>query len=184
MTHRDENTVLTVKNRSHTVTAQFEVGSGGADGVLVAQGGRFAGWLLYVVQGRPAYCHNWFNSGYYCFYYYVKGSDVLPPGEVAIQYQFDFDGGAPGAGGTGTLLVNGSVVAEERIDKTVPFVFSADETMDIGEDSASPVTSDYPAGDLNKFAGDLAWVQIDIEEDDVSHIEAPEATYHRILARQ
>ena len=124
MTHMGENTVLNVKNRSHTITAQFEVGSGGADGVLVAQGG------------------------------------------------------------TGTLLVNGAVVAEERIDKTVPFVFSADETMDIGEDSPSPVTSDYPAGDLNKFAGDLAWVQIDIEEDDVSHMEAPEATYHRILARQ
>ena len=180
MTHMGENTVLNVKNRSHTITARFEVGSGGADGVLVAQGGRFAGWSLYVVEGRPAYCHNWFNSEYY----YVKGSDVLPPGEVTIQYQFDFDGGAPGAGGTGTLLVNGSVVAEERIDKTVPLVFSADETMDIGEDSASPVTSDYPAGDLNKFAGDLAWVQIDIEEDEVSHMEAPEATYHRILARQ
>ena len=180
MTHMGENTVLNVKNRSHTVTAQFEVGSDGADGVLVAQGGRFAGWSLYVVEGRPAYCHNWFNSEYY----YVKGSDVLPRGEVTIQYQFDLDGGTPGAGGTGTLLVNGAVVAEERIDKTVPFVFSADETMDIGEDSASPVTSDYPAGDLNKFAGDLAWVQIDIEDDDVSHLEAPEATYHRILARQ
>ncbi len=180
MTHLGENTVLNVKNRSHTVTAQFEVGAGGADGVLVAQGGRFAGWSLYVVDGRPAYCHNWFNTELY----YVKGSDVLPSGEVTLQYQFDFDGGAPGAGGTGTLLVNGSVVAEERIDKTVPFIFSADETMDIGQDSASPVTEDYPSGLANQFTGKLAWVQIDIEDDDVSHLEAPEATYHRILARQ
>jgi arylsulfatase A-like enzyme len=180
MTHLGENTVLNVKNRSHTVTAQFEVGSDGAEGVLVAQGGRFAGWSLYVVDGRPAYCHNWFNSEFY----FVKGSDVLPTGEVTLQYQFDFDGGAPGAGGTGTLLVNGSVVAEARIDKTVPFIFSADETMDIGQDSASPVTEDYPSGLANQFTGKLAWVQIDIEDDDVSHLESPEATYHRILARQ
>jgi arylsulfatase A-like enzyme len=180
MTHMGENTVLNVKNRSHTITAQFDVGADGADGVLVAQGGRFAGWSLYVIDGRPAYCHNWFNTDYY----YVRSAEALPTGEVTLQYQFDFDGGTPGAGGTGRLLVNGNVVAEERIDKTVPFIFSADETMDIGGDSASPVTSDYPAGDSNKFAGRLAWVQIDLEDDDVSHLEAPEATYHRILARQ
>ncbi len=105
-------------------------------------------------------------------------------GEVTVQYQFDFDGGVPGAGGGGTLLVNGAVVAEGRIEKTVPFMFSADETMDIGSDSASPVTPDYPAGDANKFTGTLEWVQIELEDDDVSHLEAPEATYHRILARQ
>ena len=68
--------------------------------------------------------------------------------------------------------------------ETVPFIFSADETMDIGFDTASPVTPDYPAGDGNEFTGDLAWVQIELEDDDVSHLESPEATYHRILARQ
>jgi arylsulfatase A-like enzyme len=180
MTHLMENTVLNVKNRSHTITAQFDVGSGGADGVIVAQGGRFAGWALYVSDGVPAYCHNWFDSERY----YVRGADPLPTGEVTLQYQFDFDGGAPGAGGTGTLLVNGTTVAEGRIEKTVPFVFSGDETMDIGRDTASPVSDDYPVGSANAFAAKLAWVQIDLEDDDVSHLEAPEATYHRILARQ
>jgi hypothetical protein len=82
------------------------------------------------------------------------------------------------------LLVNGVAVAEGRIDKTVPFIFSADETMDIGQDTASPVTDDYPSGPSNKFTGSLGWVQIDLEDDDVSHLEAPEATYHRIIARQ
>ena len=101
-----------------------------------------------------------------------------------MQYQFDFDGGAPGAGGSGTLIVNGAIVSEGRVDRTVPFIFSADETMDIGRDTASPVTDDYPSGPANEFRGDLAWVQIDLEDDDVSHLEAPEATYHRILARQ
>ncbi len=180
MTHLMENTLLNVKNRSHTVTAQFDVPEDGADGVIVAQGGRFAGWALYVLDGRPAYCHNFFNTERY----YVKGSDPLPAGEVTVQYQFDFDGGAPGAGGTGTLLVNGSVVAEGRVERTVPFVFSADETMDIGQDTASPVTDDYPSGPANRFRGSLAWVQVDLEDDDVSHLEDPELTYRRILARQ
>ena len=146
----------------------------------MAQGGRFAGWALYVANGQISYCYNWFNTEHY----YVKASDPLPSGQVTVQYQFDFDGGQPGAGGKGTLLVNGDVVAENRIERTVPFVFSADETMDIARDTASPVTDDYPSGDGNAFTGKLQWVQIDLEDDDVSHLEDPEATYHRILARQ
>jgi hypothetical protein len=180
MTHLMENTVLNVKNRSHTVTAQFEVPDGGADGVLVAQGGRFGGWALYMTEGRIAYCHNWLNTEHY----YVKSPDALPAGEVTVQYQFDYDGGSVGAGGSGTLLVNGDVVAEGRIDKTVPFLFSGDEAMDIGRDMASPVTSDYPSGDANKFTGNLGWVEIDLEDDEVIADEDPEATYHRILSRQ
>jgi arylsulfatase len=180
MTHLMENTVLNVKNRSHVVSAELTVPDGGADGVLVAQGGRFAGWALYVKDNRLSYAYNWFNSEHYI----VRAPDPLPTGEVSVQYQFDFDGGAPGAGGTGTLVVNGDVVAEGRIERTVPFVFSADETMDLGRDTASPVSDDYPGGDANAFTGKIAWLQIDLEDDEVSHLEDPEATYHRIMARQ
>ena len=180
MTHLMENTLLNVKNRSHVVSAELTIPAGGANGVLVAQGGRFAGWALYVLDGKLAYTHNWFNSALYT----VAAPDPLPAGDVAVQYQFDFDGGEPGAGGSGTLLVNGEVVAEGRIDKTVPFVFSADETMDIGCDTASPVVDDYGEGPANAFTGTIRWVQIDIEDDDVSHTEDPEQTYHRIMARQ
>ena len=180
MTHLMENTVLNVKNRSHTITAELVIPDSGANGVIVAQGGRFAGWSLYLVEGRLAYCHNWFDSDYY----YVKADDPLPSGENTVQYQFDFDGQAPGAGGTGTLLVNGNVVAEGRIEKTVTFLFSADETLDVGKDEASPVTSDYPSGSATAFTGEIKWVQIDLEDDEVSHLEDPEQTYHRILARQ
>jgi arylsulfatase len=127
-----------------------------------------------------AYCHNWFNSELY----YVRAPDVLPRGSVTLQYQFDFDGGIPGAGGSSTLLVDGAIVAEVRIEQIVPFIFSADETMDIGSDTASLVTPEYPAGDTNEFTGTLEWVQIELGDDDVSHLESLEATYHRILARQ
>jgi len=180
MTHLMENTVLNVKNRSHVVSAKLVIPEEGANGVVVSQGGRFAGWSLYVDDGRLAYCYNWFDSDYY----YVKADDPLPAGEVTVQYQFDFDGGRPGAGGTGTLLIDGETVAETRIEKTVPFVFSADETLDIGQDSASPVTDDYPGGEANAFTGGIEWVQMDLEDDEVSHLEDPEQTYHRIMARQ
>jgi len=180
MTHLMENTVLNVKNRSHVITAKLVIPDGGANGVIVVQGGRFAGWSLYVADNRLAYCHNWFDADRY----YVKADDPFPTGDVTVQYQFDFDGGTPGAGGTGTLLIKGDVMAEGRIEKTVPFMFSADETLDIGVDSASPVTDDYPGGVENAFTGTIEWVQIDLEDDDVSHLEEPEQTYHRIMARQ
>ena len=180
MSHLTENTVLNVKNTSFVVSAQLQIPDGGANGVIIAQGGRFAGWAVYVIDGRLGYSHNWFNSEIYT----VRAPDPLPTGEVSLQFQFDFDGGLPGAGGTGTLLVNGEVVAEGRIDKTVGFMFSADETMDIGRDTASPVIDDYGEGDANVFAGGIDWVQIDVEDDEVSHTEDPEQTYHRILAKQ
>ena len=126
MTHLMENTVLNVKNRSHAVSAGLVVPRGGTGGVVVVQGGRFAGWSLYVKDGKLKYCYNWFDTERY----YIEADRPLPSGEVEVQYQFAFDGGKPGTGGTGTLLVNGEQVAQGRIDKTVPFVFSADETMD------------------------------------------------------
>jgi hypothetical protein len=147
---------------------------------VVAQGGRFAGWALYLDDGRPTYCHNWFESDRY----YVRAPEALGSGEHTILYQFDLDGGQPGAGGSGTLLIDGEVVAEGRIDKTVPFIFSADETMDIGQDLASPVTDDYPGGDANVFSGTIKWVQVDLQDEDTSQVEDPEATYHPIHARQ
>jgi arylsulfatase len=180
MTHLMEMTVLNVKNRSHTITAEVEIPEEGAEGVIIAQGGRFAGWSLYVKDGAAKYVHNCFDTEYS----YVGGEEKLPAGTVNIRYHFDFDGGQPGAGGKGTLYVNEKLVAEGRISKTVPFIFAADETMDVGVDGAAPVTDDYPEGEANKFTGKINWVRIDLEEDDVSHLEPEEQQYHRIVARQ
>ena len=175
-----ENTVLNVKNRSHTITAEVEVSEGQTDGVIVAQGGRFAGWSLYVRDGIAKYVHNFFDMEYS----YVEAGEKLPTGTVNVRYHFDFDGGQPGAGGTGRLYYNDRLVGEGRITKTVPFVFSADETLDVGGDLAMPVTDDYPGGEKNKFKGDVNWVRIDLEDDDVSHLEPEEQKYRRIIARQ
>ncbi|MCP3974929.1 MAG: hypothetical protein GY720_10590 [bacterium] len=149
MSLRTENTVLNVKNRSHVISAQLRIPDGGASGVLIAQGGRFSGWALYVIGGRLGYSHNWFSSEIYA----VSAPNPLPGGDVSVQHQFDLDGGHPGAAGTGALLGNGEAVAEGRIEKTVPFVFFADETMDIGRDTASPVIDDYGPGAEKVFTG-------------------------------
>lgn len=175
-----ENTVLNVKNRSHTVTAEVETAEGRTDGVIVAQGGRFAGWTLYVKDGTVKYCHNFFDVDLY----YVEASRPLPEGTVNVRYHFDFDGKEPGGGGTGTLYYDDELVGEGRIDRTVPFVFSADETLDIGGDLAMPVTDDYPEGAKNKFQGTVHWVRVDLEKDDVSHLEPEDSKYHRMMARQ
>jgi arylsulfatase len=180
MDHLMEMTVLNVKNRSHTITAEVEIPEGDVNGVILAQGGRFAGWSLYVKDGSAKYVHNWFDAEYY----YVGGEEKLPTGTVNIRYHFNFEGDAPGGGGTGTIHVNDVKVAEAKIDKTVPFIFSADETMDVGGDLALPVTDDYPEGEINKFSGKINWVRVDLEEDNVSHLEPEELKYHRALARQ
>ena len=175
-----ENTVLNIKNRSHTITAEVEVSAGKTDGVILAQGGRFAGWSLYVKDGITKYVHNWFDIEYSN----VEATEKLPEGTVNVRYHFDFDGGQPGAGGTGRLYYNDQLVGEGKITKTVPFVFSADETLDVGGDLAMPVTDDYPEGEKNKFKGIVNWVRIDLEDDDVSHLEPEEQKYRRIIARQ
>ena len=180
MSHLMEMTVLNVKNRSHTITAEVEIPEGGANGVLIAQGGRFAGWSLYIKNGAAKYVHNWFDAEYY----YVGGQEKLPTGRVNIRYHFNFEGNAPGGGGTGTLYVNEEKVAEGKIDKTVPFIFSADETLDIGGDLALPVTDDYQEGEKNQYSHKIHWVRVDLEEDNVSHLEPEELKYHRALARQ
>ena len=150
-----ENATLDIKNRSHTIIAQVEIPQEGAEGVILAQGGRFAGWSLYMKDGKLKYCYNWFNRERYT----IESPNRVPAGKATLRFEFVYDGGGVGKGGTGRLYVNGEKVAEGRIENTVPFVFSADETEDVGEDLATPVTEDYKEGD-NKFTGTIDNVTI------------------------
>ncbi len=90
-THLMENTVLNVKNRSLTITAEVEIPEEGANGVILAQGGRFAGWSLYVKDGAAKYVHNFLGLEES----YVGGEEKLPTGTINIRYHFDFDGDQP-----------------------------------------------------------------------------------------
>ena len=176
-----ENSVVVVKNKSHAVTAQIEVPASGGEGVIVAQGGAFGGWTLYVKDGKPAYCYNLFGLQLTKVY----GESVIPAGEHQVRMEFAYDGGGLGKGGGVTLYVDGEQVGEGRVEGTVPMAFSADETTDIGSDSATPVTDDIAAGET-EFTGRVLWVEIDLGEDaeDVDHLITPEERLRVAMARQ
>ncbi|HTM32472.1 MAG TPA: arylsulfatase, partial [Vicinamibacterales bacterium] len=131
-----ENAFINVKNRSHSITATIEVPPGAVEGVIVAQGGRFSGWSLYVKNGRPVYDYNWLGREHYR----IAGTDPLPTGAVTLRYDFTYDGNGRGRGGIGTLTVNGRKMAEGRIDKTIANLFSPDEGATVGVDDETAVT--------------------------------------------
>ena len=155
-----EHNVINMKNKSHALTAQLTVPAGGADGVIVAQGGAFGGFSLYVHEGKLAYCYNTFGLQQFKTY----GKLDLQPGAQQVRMEFAYDGGGLGKGGTVTLFVDGTQDGEGRIEATVPMIFSGDETTDVGSDLHTPVSDDYaPQG--NEFNGRIEWVQIDLGDD-------------------
>ncbi len=158
MTGMMENVFINTKNASHAITAEVEVPAKGAEGVILCQAGRFGGWSLYVKDGKPRYCYNWVGLERYT----VSSDKPLPAGKVTIKYEFAYDGGGFGKGGKGTLFVNGEKVAEGRIGNTNAFIFSADETADVGVDEATPVTDDYKERD-NKFTGKIGKVVVEVK---------------------
>jgi arylsulfatase len=176
-----ENSLIVLKNKSHAVSAQIVVPEGGADGVIVSQGGAFGGWSLYLHEGRPAYCYNLFGLQRFKVY----GAEPLTAGERQVRIEFAYDGGGLGKGGNVTLYVDGAEVGEGRVGATVPMLFSADETADIGYDSATPVSDDYGPKD-GRFTGRVRWVQLDVDEaaEDLDHLITPEERLRIAMTRQ
>jgi hypothetical protein len=158
MTGMTDNTFINIRNRSHSVTADVDIPQGGANGVIIAQGGRFGGWSLYLKDGKPTYCYNFVGLNEYK----VSGPDALGPGKATIRMDFAYDGGGMGKGGTATLSVNGTKVASGRIERTQPTGFSFDETTGVGIDESTPVTTDYKEGD-NTFTGKILKVVVEVQ---------------------
>jgi arylsulfatase len=174
-----ENSVVVTKNKSHSITAQIVVPDGGAQGVIVAQGGAFGGFSLYATDGRPAYCYNLFGLQRFKVY----GEQPIPAGEHQVRAEFAYDGGGLGKGGTVSLYVDGAKVGEGRVEATVPMLFSADETTDVGSDGGTPVSDDYGPKD-SAFSGRVRWVQIDLDVDDHDHLISPEERLRIAMAKQ
>jgi len=158
MAGMSENVFINVKNRSLSVTADVQIPQGGANGVILAQGGRFGGWSLYFKDGKPTYCYNFLGLQQFK----VSATQALAAGKATVQMNFDYDGGGIGKGGTATILVNGAKVASGRIEHTQGMVFSADETADVGLDGATPVSADYKEGD-NSFTGKILKVVVNVK---------------------
>jgi arylsulfatase len=158
MVGMSENVFINIKNRSLSITAEVEIPEGGANGVILAQAGRFGGWSLYLKDGKPTYCYNFLGLEQFK----VSASDALPAGKTTVRMNFDYDGGGAGKGGTATLLVNGKQVASGRIERTQGMIFSGDETAGVGVDDATPVSSDYKERD-NAFTGKILKVIVDVK---------------------
>jgi arylsulfatase A-like enzyme len=177
-----ENSVVNLKNKSHSITAQIVVADSGAQGVLIAQGGAFGGWSLYATNdGRPAYCYNLFGLQRFKAY----GDKPIPAGEHQVRMEFTYDGGGLAKGGTVTLFIDGERVGEGRVPGTQPMLFSPDETTDVGSDGGTPVSDDYGPKD-SAFTGRVRWVEIDLGEDaeDLDHLITPEERLRIVMARQ
>jgi len=176
-----ENSIINIKNKSHSVTALIEVPQSGAEGVIIAQGGNIGGWSLYVKDGKLKYCYNLLGIQYY----YVEGQAAIPPGKHEVRMDFKYAGGGLGKGGKVSLFINGKKDGDGTVAATAPMVFSADDGCDVGEDTGAPVSHDYgPRG--NAFTGRVKGVQIAIAAaaEDADHMISPEDAVRVAMARQ
>lgn len=160
MTGMMENTFLDVKNKSKTITAEIEVPESGANGTLIAQGGRFGGWSLYTKDGALGYDYNFLGLQRSS----VVSETKLKPGKATVRFEFDYAGPGMGKGGKGTLFVNDEKVAEGEISHTQGMIFSADETADVGIDLGTPVVETVGCEEKSKFTGRIPKITIEVRK--------------------
>jgi arylsulfatase len=122
-------------NRSYTITAEIEVPQGGAEGVLMTDGGRFSGYGFYLLKGRPVFTWNLVGLERVKW----QGQGALAPGKHTLVFDWKYDGPGLGKGGTGTLKVDGTVVDSHPMPKSLPIAVAWDETFNVGLDSATSV---------------------------------------------
>jgi len=175
-----ESSIVNIKNKSHAVTAEVVVPEGGAQGVIIAQGGSIGGWSLYLRDGKPRYCYNLLGIQRF----YVDGTRDVPAGTHQIRMEFAYDGPGMGKGGTATLYVDGQEAGSGSVAATAPMIFSADDTCDIGRENGAVVAEDYPTP--NTFTGEVTWVEIDVADaaEDADHQIDAEERLRVALARQ
>jgi arylsulfatase len=155
-----ENTFLNIKNKSKVITATLIIPEGKpSNGILIAQGGRFGGWALYVINGVLTYDYNFLGMERYT----VSASEKLKPGSHEVKFDFAYDGGGVGKGGKGTLYIDGKQVGQGRIERTQSGIFSADETADVGIDLATPVVERIGAEHKSKFNGKIPKLVVEVK---------------------
>ena len=136
-----ENAFINVKNPRYTVTAEVNLQDANTNGVIIAQAGAFGGWTLYMKDGKVHHEYNFFGVEYTN----IGDTTALAPGRHVIRYEFIPDTAKPGTGGNCSLYVDDKQVASGHIPKTQPFIFSADEGVDVGEDAETAVSQGLQA---------------------------------------
>jgi arylsulfatase len=170
-------------NTSYTITAEIDVPQGGAEGMMLTSGGRFAGYGFYLLKGKPVFLWNLINLERLKW----EGTDALTPGKHTVEFDFKYEGlgvgtlvynsfSGLGQPGTGTLSVDGKVVATKRMEKTLPIILQWDESFDVGSDTLTGVNdADYKppfplTAQLNKLT-----IKVDrpqLSPDDIKRLEA------------
>ncbi|MGH7132378.1 MAG: arylsulfatase [Phycisphaerales bacterium] len=146
-------------NKSYTITAELEVPKDGAEGMLVTAGGRFAGWGLYVLKGKPVFVYNFLDMERFRW----EATEALAPGKHTIVFDFKREGPGFGKGGAGVLRVDGKEIASRTIPHTIPFLMAIDESFDVGVDTRTGVDDkDYQVP--FRFTGTLSNLTIELEK--------------------
>lgn len=174
-----EHSVVNIKNKSFSVTAEADIPDSGANGVIIAQGGRFGGWAVHCKDGTLKFTYN--VLGIHEFV--TEAKEPVPAGRHQLRMEFTYDGGGLAKGGDVALFHDGDEVGRGRVEVTQAIIFSADETTDIGYESGTTVSADYDHH-TSRFTGKLHWVQLDVGEDGHDHYIDPEDRLRVAIARQ
>jgi hypothetical protein len=159
----DPASAPSILNRSYTITAEVEIPEGGGEGMIVTEGGRFGGYGLYLLKGKPVFLYNLLDLERFRW----EGDDVLAPGKHTIVFDFTYEGPGAGKGGAGILKVDDKVVASSKIPHTIPFLMVIDETFDVGVDTRTPVDdNDYQVP--FHFTGKVAKLTFKIGQEQIS----------------
>ena len=179
MKRLSEGSVIDIKNRSFSVTASIDAATTGpTNGVIVAQGGRFGGWALFFADNKAKFVYNLLGMQEFI----IAATEDITPGTHQVRAEFAYDGGGLAKGGDVTIFYDGVSVGTGRVNLTQPLVFSADETTDIGNDYGMPVSAEYAGA--SKFTGRIDVVQIDVGDDDHTHLIDPEQVAMVAISRQ
>ena len=161
LTRIPEGSAPDFKNKSWSIAAELDIPQGGADGVLATMGGFFAGWGLFVIDGKPQFAYRVSNQPRHL--YRIAAPNALTPGNHTVRVDFKYDGGGLGKGATARMLVDEKPVTEGRIDQTVVVRFSADETFDVGADTGTAVVEDYAAKMPFEYGGKIKKLLVVLE---------------------
>jgi len=162
-----------ILNKSFTITAEIEVPKSGGNGMIVTAGGRFGGYGLYVLKGKPVFVYNLLDLKRSRWEGGVGAVDwlgkSLSPGKHTIVFDFKYDGPGIAKGGTGVLTVDGRTLATQKLEHTIPFLLPADETFDVGVDTRTPVDRSYDVpfrfdGKIDKLTFNLGQTQLTAED--------------------
>jgi hypothetical protein len=179
MTRLSENSVLSIKNKSFSVTAEVVVPDGPANGTILAQGGAIGGWSFYTRERKAKFAYNLLGIQTFT----TEASQPIPAGKHQVRVEFAYDGGGYAKGGGVSLYYDGERVGEGRVGATQALIFSADEGVDVGCETGTAVAPEYDV-EASTFTGQINWVELKVGDDDHTHMVDPQDHIHLLMARQ